>query len=96
MASIGFDTYRFQLVAYVVSGGSAGWPISRQPHRFRIARSCRGSAPAIPHHESSAAWGGATRGDGVPHARGAAADYTEHWKVIFGPLLVVVCSGAAA
>ena len=50
MASIGFDTYRFQLVAYVVSGalgGLAGFLLANLTDFVSRRPTCRGSAPAI-------------------------------------------------
>jgi branched-chain amino acid transport system permease protein len=97
MASIGFNSYRFQLVAYVVSaalGGLAG---------FLLANLTDFVSPAYMSWQRSGdllimvIFGGTGRLYGA--IIGATAyltleellsDYTEHWKVIFGPLLVIV------
>jgi len=97
LASIGFDSHRFQLVAYVVSGmlgGLAG---------FLLANLTDFVSPAYMSWQRSGdllimvIFGGMGRLYGA--IIGAMAyltieelwsDYTEHWKVMFGPLLVVV------
>jgi len=97
MAAIGFDSYRFQLVAYVVSaalGGLAG---------FLLANLTEFVSPAYMSWQRSGdllimvIFGGMGRLYGA--IIGAAAyltieellsDYTEHWKMLFGPLLVIV------
>ena len=97
MASIGFDTYRFQLVAYVVSGALGGLA------GFLLANLTDFVSPAYMSWQRSGdllimvIFGGMGRFYGA--IIGAMAylaieellsDYTEHWKVIFGPLLVMV------
>jgi branched-chain amino acid transport system permease protein len=97
MAAIGFDTTRFQLVAYVVSGALGGLA------GFLLANATDFVSPAYMSWQRS--------GDllimvilgGMGRLYGAAigalayllleerlADFTEQWKVIVGPLLVVV------
>src|SRR5580700_6891705 len=97
MAAIGFDIYRFQLAAYAVSGalGSLGG--------FLLASVTDFVSPAYMSWQRSGdllimvIFGGAGRLYGA--IIGAMAyltleellsDYTEHWKVVFGPLLVIV------
>jgi len=97
LASIGFDTYRFQLVAYVVSGGLGGLA------GFLLANLTDFVSPAYMSWQRSGdllimvIFGGMGRLYGA--IIGAMAyltleellsDYTEHWKVVFGPLLVIV------
>jgi branched-chain amino acid transport system permease protein len=97
MASIGFNTYRFQLVAYVVSGALGGLS------GFLLANLTDFVSPAYMSWQRSGdllimvIFGGMGRLYGA--IIGAIAyltleevlsDYTEHWKVIFGPLLVLV------
>jgi branched-chain amino acid transport system permease protein len=97
MAAIGFDTYRFQLVAYVASGAFGGLA------GFLLANVTDFVSPAYMSWQRSGdllimvIFGGMGRLYGA--IIGAMAyltleellsDYTEHWKVVFGPLLVVV------
>jgi branched-chain amino acid transport system permease protein len=97
MAAIGFDTYRFQLVSYVVSGGLGGLA------GFLLANLTDFVSPAYMSWQRSGdllimvIFGGMGRLYGA--IIGAIAyltleellsDYTEHWKVILGPLLVLV------
>ena len=97
MAAIGFDIYRFQLVAYVVSGALGGLA------GFLLANLTDFVSPAYMSWQRSGdllimvIFGGMGRLYGA--IIGAMAyltieellsDYTEHWKVIFGPLLVIV------
>jgi branched-chain amino acid transport system permease protein len=97
LASIGFDTYRFQLVAYVVSGALGGLA------GFLLANLTDFVSPAYMSWQRSGEllimviFGGRGRLYGA--IIGAMAyltieellsDYTEHWKMIFGPLLVLV------
>jgi branched-chain amino acid transport system permease protein len=97
MASIGFDTYRFGLVAYVVSGALGGLA------GFLLANLTDFVSPAYMSWQRSGdllimvIFGGMGRLYGA--IIGATAylaleellsDYTEHWKVLFGPLLVIV------
>ncbi len=97
MAAIGFDTIRFQLVAYVVSGALGGLS------GFLLANATDFVSPAYMSWQRSGdllimvIFGGMGRLYGA--VIGALAyllleerlsDFTENWKVIFGPLLVVV------
>jgi branched-chain amino acid transport system permease protein len=97
MAAIGFDTYRFQLVAYVASGAFGGLS------GFLLANVTDFVSPAYMSWQRSGdllimvIFGGMGRLYGA--IIGAMAyltleellsDYTEHWKVVFGPLLVIV------
>jgi len=97
MAAIGYDTYRFRLAAYVVSGALGGLA------GFLLANLTDFVSPAYMSWQRSGdllimvIFGGMGRLYGA--IIGAMAylaieellsDYTEHWKVIFGPLLVMV------
>src|SRR5580704_3828351 len=97
MASIGFDIYRFQLVAYVASGALGGLA------GFLLANLTDFVSPAYMSWQRSGdllimvIFGGMGRLYGA--IIGAMAylaleellsDYTEHWKVVLGPLLVIV------
>ncbi len=97
MASIGFDTYRFQLVAYVVSGAHGGLA------GFLLANLTDFVSPAYMSWQRSGdlliivIFGGMGRLYGAIIGAMAylaleelLADYTEHWKVVLGPLLVIV------
>ncbi len=48
MATIGFDVERFQLVAYVITGGLGGFAgfLLANPTEFVAPLTCRGSNPA--------------------------------------------------
>ena len=97
MATIGFDVYRFQLVAYVIAGALGGLS------GFLLANATEFVSPAYMSWQRSGELiimvllGGLGSLNGA--IIGAAAyllteewlsGFTEHWKVIFGPLLVLV------
>jgi branched-chain amino acid transport system permease protein len=97
MATLGYDVYRFQLVAYVMAGtlgGLAG---------FLLANATEFVSPAYMSWQRSGELIVMVLLGGMGSLHGAiigTAAYllleewlsgvTEHWKVIFGPLLVVV------
>jgi branched-chain amino acid transport system permease protein len=97
MAAIGFEVYRYQLVGYVISGALGGLS------GFLLANATEFVSPAYMSWQRSGEliimviFGGL----GTLHGAiiGTAAfllveewlsGLTEHWKVIFGPLLVLV------
>jgi branched-chain amino acid transport system permease protein len=97
MAAIGYNVRRFQLVAYVIAGGLGGFS------GFLLANLTEFVAPAYMSWQQSGELivmvilGGAGTLDGG--LLGSAAyllaeewlsGYTENWKVIFGPILVLV------
>src|SRR4051794_1045632 len=97
MGTIGFDVYRFQLVAYVIAGMLGGLS------GFLLANATEFVSPAYMSWQRSGEllimviFGGIGTLNGA--MIGAAAfllteewlsGVTEHWKVIFGPLLVFV------
>ena len=97
MGTIGFDVYRFQLVAYVIAGMLGGLS------GFLLANATEFVSPAFMSWQRSGEllimviFGGIGTLNGA--IIGAAAfllteewlsGITEHWKVIFGPLLVFV------
>ena len=97
LATIGFEVYRFQLVAYVIAGMIAGLA------GFLLANATDFVSPAYMSWQRSGEllimviFGGMGTLNGA--IIGAAAfllteewlsGFTEHWKVIFGPLLVLV------
>jgi len=97
ISSIGFDVYRFQLVAYVIAGMLGGLS------GFLLANATEFVSPAYMSWQRSGEllimviFGGIGTLNGA--IIGAAAfllteewlsGVTEHWKVIFGPLLVFV------
>ena len=97
MATIGFEVYRFQLVAYVIAGALGGLS------GFLLANATEFVSPAYMSWQRSGEllimviFGGIGTLNGA--IIGAAAfllleewlsGITEHWKVIFGPLLVLV------
>jgi branched-chain amino acid transport system permease protein len=97
VASVGFEVYRFQLVAYVIAGGIGGLA------GFLLANATEFVSPAYMSWQRSGEllimviFGGIGTLNGA--IIGAAAfllteewlsGITEHWKVIFGPLLVLV------
>jgi branched-chain amino acid transport system permease protein len=97
MAAIGFDTMRFRLVAYVVSGALGGLS------GFFLANATDFVSPAYMSWQRSGdllimvIFGGMGRLYGAVIGALAyllleerLADFTENWKVIVGPLLVIV------
>ncbi len=97
MATVGFDVRRYQLVAYVISGGLTGLS------GFLLANSTEFVSPAYMSWQRSGELlvmvilGGVGTLDGaiVGTAAYLACEQwlpalTENWKVIFGPLLVLV------
>jgi branched-chain amino acid transport system permease protein len=97
MGTMGFDVYRFQLVAYVIAGMLGGLS------GFLLANAAEFVSPAYMSWQRSGEllimviFGGIGTLNGA--IIGAAAfllteewlsGITEHWKVIFGPLLVLV------
>jgi branched-chain amino acid transport system permease protein len=97
MGTIGFDVYRFQLVAYVIAGMLGGLS------GFLLANATEFVSPAYMSWQRSGEllimviFGGMGTLNGA--IIGAAvfllteewlSGVTEHWKVIFGPLLVLV------
>jgi branched-chain amino acid transport system permease protein len=97
MEAIGFDTMRFRLVAYVVSGGLGGLS------GFFLANATDFVSPAYMSWQRSGdllimvIFGGMGRLYGAVIGALAfllleerLADFTEKWKVIVGPLLVIV------
>ena len=97
MGTIGFEVYRFQLVAYVIAGALGGLS------GFLLANATEFVSPAYMSWQRSGEllimviFGGMGTLNGA--IIGAAAfmlteewlsGVTEHWKVIFGPLLVLV------
>src|SRR5262245_42948997 len=97
VATIGFDVYRFQLATYVIAGALAGLA------GFLLANATEFVSPAYMSWQRSGELivmvllGGLGSLDGA--IIGAAAyllteewlsGVTEHWKVIFGPVLVLV------
>jgi branched-chain amino acid transport system permease protein len=97
MATIGFDVFRYQLVAYVISGALGGLA------GFLLANSTEFVSPAYMSWQRSGELVIMVLFGGIGTLHGAivgAAAYllteewlsgvTENWKVIFGPLLVIV------
>ena len=97
MATIGFDVFRYQLVAYVISGALGGLA------GFLLANSTEFVSPAYMSWQRSGELIIMVLFGGIGTLHGAivgAAAYllteewlsgvTENWKVIFGPLLVIV------
>jgi branched-chain amino acid transport system permease protein len=97
MAAIGFDVYRFQLAAYVIAGALAGLS------GFLLANATEFVSPAYMSWQRSGELIVMVLLGGLGSLHGAiigAAAYllteewlsglTEHWKVIFGPVLVLV------
>jgi branched-chain amino acid transport system permease protein len=97
MAAIGFEIFRYQLIAYAISGALAGLS------GFLLANAAEFVSPAYMSWQRSGEliimvlFGG--MGTLYGAIIGAAAfllteewlsGLTEHWKVIFGPLLVIV------
>jgi len=97
MAAIGFDVYRFQLVAYVITGTLAGLS------GFLLANATEFVSPAYMSWQRSGELIVMVLLGGVGSLNGAIigtaayllteewlSGFTENWKVIFGPVLVVV------
>lgn len=97
MATIGFDTRRFQLVAYVIAGGLGGFS------GFLLANLTEFVSPAYMSWQQSGELivmvilGGVGTLDGAIIGSAAyliaeewLSGFTENWKVIFGPILVLV------
>jgi branched-chain amino acid transport system permease protein len=97
MATIGFDARRFQLVAYVIAGGLGGFA------GFLLANLTEFVSPAYMSWQESGELivmvilGGVGTLDGaiIGTATYLLAEewlsgFTENWKVIFGPILVLV------
>ena len=97
MASIGFEVYRFQLAAYVIAGMLGGLS------GFLLANATEFVSPAYMSWQRSGdllimiIFGGIGTLNGAIVGAAAflllehwLAGFTEHWKVIFGPLLVLV------
>lgn len=97
MAAVGFEVYRFQLVAYVVAGAFGGLS------GFLLANATEFVSPAYMSWQRSGelivmvALGGMGRLHGAILGTAAVlllsewlSDLTEHWKLIFGPFLVLV------
>lgn len=97
MATIGFAVRRFQLVAYVISGGLGGFA------GFLLANLTEFVAPTYMSWQESGELivmvilGGVGTLDGALIGSAAylvaeewLSGYTENWKVIFGPVLVLV------
>jgi branched-chain amino acid transport system permease protein len=97
MATIGFEVYRFQLVAYVIAGTLGGLS------GFLLANATDFVSPAYMSWQRSGEllimviFGGLGTLNGAIIGTAAfllleqwLSGLTEHWKVIFGPLLVVV------
>ncbi|HYZ45108.1 MAG TPA: branched-chain amino acid ABC transporter permease, partial [Xanthobacteraceae bacterium] len=97
VATLGFDVYRFQLATYVIAGALAGLA------GFLLANATEFVSPAYMSWQRSGELivmvllGGLGTLDGA--IIGAAAyllteewlsGVTEHWKVIFGPVLVLI------
>jgi len=97
VATLGFDVYRFQLATYVIAGALAGLA------GFLLANAAEFVSPAYMSWQRSGElivmvlFGGLGSLDGA--IIGAAAyllteewlsGVTEHWKVIFGPVLVLI------
>ena len=97
VATIGFDVYRFRLAAYVISGGLAGLA------GFLLANASEFVSPAYMSWQRSGDLIIMLTLGGIGRLHGAivgTASYllmeeglsgiTEHWQVIFGPLLVLM------
>ena len=97
MATIGFEVYRFQLVAYVIAGALGGLS------GFLLANATEFVSPAYMSWQRSGEllimiiFGGLGTLSGAIIGSAAfllleqwLSGVTEHWKLIFGPLLVLV------
>src|SRR5262249_41133272 len=97
MAAIGFDVYRFQLIGYVIAGALAGLA------GFLLANATEFVSPAYMSWQRSGELIVMVLLGGLGTLNGAIigtaayllteewlSGYTENWKVIFGPVLVLV------
>jgi branched-chain amino acid transport system permease protein len=97
MATIGFNVYRFQLAAYVIAGALAGLS------GFLLANATEFVSPAYMSWQRSGELIVMVLLGGLGSLNGAIigtaayllmeewlAGFTENWKVIFGPVLVLV------
>jgi len=97
MAAIGFDVYRYQLAAYVIAGALAGLS------GFLLANATEFVSPAYMSWQRSGELIVMVLLGGLGSLTGAIigtaayllteewlSGFTEHWKVIFGPVLVLV------
>jgi branched-chain amino acid transport system permease protein len=97
MATIGFEVYRYQLVAYVIAGALGGLS------GFLLGNATDFVSPAYMSWQRSGELLIMVILGGVGTLNGAIigaasfllieewlSGYTEHWKMIFGPLLVLV------
>jgi branched-chain amino acid transport system permease protein len=97
MATLGFDVYRFQLVAYAIAGTIGGLS------GFLLANATEFVSPAYMSWQRSGELIVMVLLGGMGSLHGAIigtaayllleewlAGVTEHWKVIFGPLLVLI------
>jgi branched-chain amino acid transport system permease protein len=97
MATIGFDVYRFQLAAYVIAGALAGLS------GFLLANATEFVSPAYMSWQRSGELIVMVLLGGLGTLNGAIigtaayllteewlSGYTENWKVIFGPVLVLI------
>jgi branched-chain amino acid transport system permease protein len=97
MATLGFDVYRFQLVAYAIAGTIGGLS------GFLLANATEFVSPAYMSWQRSGELIVMVLLGGMGSLHGAIigtavyllleewlAGLTEHWKVIFGPLLVLI------
>ena len=97
MAAVGFDVYRFQLATYVIAGMLGGLS------GFLLANASEFVSPAYMSWQRSGELIVMVLLGGLGSLNGAIigtaayllteewlSDFTEHWKVIFGPVLVLV------
>jgi branched-chain amino acid transport system permease protein len=97
MATIGFEVFRYQLVAYVIAGGIAGVA------GFLLANATNFVSPAFMSWQRSGEliimiilggigtlYGAIIGAAAFLLAEEWLSGFTEHWKMIFGPLLILV------